>query len=142
MVAYLWLVWYEALARAASRHWALAVTYEAHEQAYATFYEVVGDSSGGRYHPRVVRRVHLTSKHGSTPYAGKLLLGEITDEVLKVLEAYSETAAELVNSHNKKRGIHEWTCHDWAIIIARSLKDALLLPEGTLVRVEKSARFG
>lgn len=124
------------------RHWALAVTYEAHDLAYATFYEVFRDGNAAHYQPRVVRRVHLTSKHGNTPYAGKLLLGEINDQVLGALEMYSETATELVNSHTKKRGIHELACHDWAIIIVRSLEDALLLPRGALSRVEKSPRFG
>ncbi|CCM02195.1 uncharacterized protein FIBRA_04275 [Fibroporia radiculosa] len=129
MVAYLWLVWYDSATKSTPRHWALAVTYEAHEQAYATFYEMFTEGAGvGRYQPRVVRRVHLTSKHGTTPYAGKLLLGEINDQVLGALEMYSETATELVNSHNKKRGANESTCHDWAIIIVRSLEDALLLP--------------
>jgi len=141
MVAYLWLVWYEAMSKTSPRHWALAVTYEAHDQAYATFYEVA-QGDGGRYQPRVVRRVHLTSKHGSSQYGGKLLLGEINDQVLGALEMYSETAAELVNSHNKKRGVNESTCHDWAIIIVRSLEDALLLPRGALARVEKSPRYG
>lgn len=145
MVAYLWLVWYESSCRMSPRHWALAVTYEAHDLAYATFYEVRAftcirvkptdhpiqvfrDGNAAHYQPRVVRRVHLTSKHGNTPYAGKLLLGEINDQVLGALEMYSETATELVNSHTKKRGIHELACHDWAIIIVRSLEDALLLP--------------
>lgn len=76
----------------------------------------------------MVRRVHLSSKHGHIAFGGKLLLGEITDQVLVSLEMYSETAAELVNAHNRKRGAHESTCHDWAIIIVRSLEDALLLP--------------
>lgn len=40
MVAYLWLVWYQANSKASPKHWALAVTYELHERAYATFYEV------------------------------------------------------------------------------------------------------
>ncbi|KZT74832.1 hypothetical protein DAEQUDRAFT_720010 [Daedalea quercina L-15889] len=142
MVAYLWLVWYESPTKAALRHWALAITYEAHDHAYATFHEIASDSSGTRYQARVVRRVHLTSRHGTIAYAGKLLLGEVTDQVLASLEMYSETAAELVNAHNRKRGVHESTCHDWAIIIVRSLEDALLLPAGSLSRAEKSPRFG
>ena len=89
---------------------------------------MTGDTSGTRYQPRVVRRVHLSSKHGHIAFGGKLLLGEITDQVLASLEMYSETAAELVNTHNRKRGAHESTCHEWAIIIVRSLEDALLLP--------------
>ena len=40
MAAYLWLVWYQASTKASPKHWALAVTYELHERAYATFYEV------------------------------------------------------------------------------------------------------
>ena len=40
MVAYLWLVWYQANTKVSPKHWALAVTYELHERAYATFYEV------------------------------------------------------------------------------------------------------
>lgn len=40
MVAYLWLVWYDAPSKISSKHWALAVTYETNERAYATFYEV------------------------------------------------------------------------------------------------------
>lgn len=89
---------------------------------------MIGDSTGTRYQPRVVRRAHLSSKHGHIAFGGKLLLGEITDDVLASLEMYSETSAELVNAHNRKRGAHESTCHDWAIIIVRSLEDALLLP--------------
>ncbi|KAI0932473.1 hypothetical protein AcW2_001095 [Taiwanofungus camphoratus] len=142
MTAYLWLVWYEATSKLSPQHWALAVTYEINDQAYATSYEVVGDSTGSRYHSRVVRRVHLTSSHGYTPYVGKLLLGEINDQVLGALEMYSETATELVNAHNKKHGTNESNCHDWALIIIRSLEDALLLPKGTLARVEKCPKFG
>ena len=40
MVAYLWLVWYQANSKLSPKHWALAVTYELNERAYATFYEV------------------------------------------------------------------------------------------------------
>lgn len=40
MTAYLWLVWYEATSKLSPQHWALAVTYEINDQAYATFYEV------------------------------------------------------------------------------------------------------
>lgn len=40
MVAYLWLVYYQANSNTTPKHWALAVTYELHERAYATFYEV------------------------------------------------------------------------------------------------------
>ncbi|EPS99144.1 hypothetical protein FOMPIDRAFT_125721 [Fomitopsis schrenkii] len=142
MVAYLWLLWYDSPSKAAPRHWALAVTYETHDNAYSTLYEVSRDTTGTRYQPRVVRRVHLSSKHGHIAFGGKLLLGEITDQVLVSLEMYSETAAELVNAHNRKRGAHESTCHDWAIIIVRSLEDALLLPVGSLSRVEKCPRYG
>ncbi|PCH33434.1 hypothetical protein WOLCODRAFT_86768 [Wolfiporia cocos MD-104 SS10] len=141
MGGFLWLVWYEAALKV-PRHWALAVTYEAHDLAYATFYEIFGDSGVGRYQTRVVRRVHLTGKHGASSYVGKLLLGQINDQVLCALEMYSDTAAELVNSHNKKRGTNESTCHDWAVIIVRSLEDALLLPRGILARVEKCPRSG
>lgn len=42
MGAYLWLVWYQGFSKASPKHWALAVTYELHERAYATFYEVRG----------------------------------------------------------------------------------------------------
>ncbi|KAI0728628.1 hypothetical protein C8Q72DRAFT_833574 [Fomitopsis betulina] len=142
MVAHMWLVWSDSPSKAAPRHWSLAVTYEAHDNAYATLYEVIGDSTGTRYQPRVVRRAHLSSKHGHIAFGGKLLLGEITDDVLASLEMYSETSAELVNAHNRKRGAHESTCHDWAIIIVRSLEDALLLPVGSLSRVEKIPRYG
>ena len=90
--------------------------------------QVTSDTSATRFQPRVVRRVHLSSKHGHIAFGGKLLLGEVTDQVLASLEMYSETAAELVNTHNRRRGAHEWTCHDWAIVIVRSLEDALLLP--------------
>lgn len=185
MVAYLWLVWYQASSRASPKHWALAVTYELHERAYATFYEVsirrvfprgrlltrrafalqiMGDGNGmGQYLPTVVRRVHLTGTHGHQPYDGKLLLGEIDDRVLGALEMYGETAVELVNSQNRRRGLGESNCQvstpaesagtpwkvltmgfrqDWAIIIIRSLEDSLLLPRGTLAKVEKCPRFG
>lgn len=65
----------------------------------------MGDGTGmGQYLPTVVRRVHLTGTHGHQPYDGKLLLGEINDSVLGALEMYGESAAELVNSHNRKRG--------------------------------------
>ena len=48
MVAYLWLVWYDSATKAAPRHWALAVTYETHDNAYATFYEVSDTLSATR----------------------------------------------------------------------------------------------
>ena len=83
----------------------------------------------GQYQPRVIRRVRLTSNHPSGAYSGKILLGEINDNVLCSLEAYSETAAELVNTRNRKRGPGTQTCHDWATIIVRSLEDAMLLPQ-------------
>ena len=180
MAGYLWLVWYEAPARAALRHWTLAVTYEANDRAYATVYEVgrrlslrsrrtsisrvsiqVMIDLSGYYQSRVTRRVHLTSNHPSGAYSGKILLGEINDNVLCSLEAYSETAAELVNSRNRKRGPGSQTCHDWAIIIVRSLEDSMLLPQvspttseihrrdltgrlfqGALTRAEKCPRVG
>ncbi|KIP11481.1 hypothetical protein PHLGIDRAFT_18012 [Phlebiopsis gigantea 11061_1 CR5-6] len=143
MVAYLWLVWYQACTKASPKHWALAVTYELHERAYATFYEIVGDGTGmGQFLPTVVRRVHLTGTHGHQLYDGKMLVGEINDSVLGALEMYGETAVELVNSHNRKRGLGESNCQDWAIIIIRSLEDSLLLPRGTLAKVERCPRFG
>ena len=40
MAAYLWLIWYDAATKAAPKHWTLAISYEAHERAYATVYEV------------------------------------------------------------------------------------------------------
>ena len=83
----------------------------------------------GRYQSRVIRRVHLTSNHPSGAYGGKLLLGEVSDGVLCALEAYSDTAAELVNTHNRKRGQGSSNCQDWATIIVRSLEDAMLLPQ-------------
>lgn len=83
----------------------------------------------GLYQSRVIRRVHLTSNHPSGAYNGKILLGEINDGVLCALEAYSETAAELVNSRNHKRGAGTQNCHDWATAIVRSLEDAMLLPQ-------------
>lgn len=86
----------------------------------------------GRYQARVVRRVHLTSNHPSGAYSGKILLGEVNDGVLCSLEAYSDTAAELVNTHNRKRGQGTSGCHDWATIIVRSLEDAMLLPQASL----------
>ncbi|TBU49738.1 hypothetical protein BD309DRAFT_909409 [Dichomitus squalens] len=141
MTGYLWLVWYEAPARSAIRHWTLAVTYEANDRAYATVYEVAIDSSG-HYQSRVTRRVHLTSNHPSGAYSGKILLGEINDNVLCSLEPYSETAAELVNSRNRKRGPGAQTCHDWAMIIVRSLEDSMLLPQGAMACVEKCPRIG
>lgn len=83
----------------------------------------------GQYQSRVIRRVHLTSSHPSGAYSGKILLGEINDGVLCALEAYSETAAELVNTRNQKRGPGTQNCHDWATAIVRSLEDAMLLPQ-------------
>ncbi|KAI1797673.1 hypothetical protein LXA43DRAFT_981522 [Ganoderma leucocontextum] len=141
MTAYLWLVWYEAASRNAPRHWTLAVSYEAHDRAYATVYEVTVDFAG-LYQSRVIRRVHLTSNHPSGAYTGKILLGEINDGVLCALEAYSETAAELVNSRNHKRGPDTQNCHDWATTIVRSLEDSMLLPQGAVARVEKCPRIG
>lgn len=85
--------------------------------------------STGLYQSRVIRRVHLTSNHPSGAYSGKILLGEINDGVLSALEAYSETAAELVNSRNHKRGPGTQNCHDWATAIVRSLEDSMLLPQ-------------
>lgn len=64
----------------------------------------------GQFLPGVVRRVHLTGTHGHQAYDGKLLLGEITDSVLGALEMYSESATELVNSQNRKRGLGESNC--------------------------------
>ncbi|KAH9947655.1 hypothetical protein B0H21DRAFT_737437 [Amylocystis lapponica] len=140
MVAYMWLVWYAAPDKTSCRHWALAVTYEADEHAYATIHEVALSDAAGQFLPKVVRRVHLTRDH-LQPYAGKMLLGEIVDSVLSALELYSETAVELINAQNQKRGSQS-NCQDWAIIIIRSLEDALLLPQGTLARVEKCPRSG
>ena len=40
MAAYLWLVWYHASSKLSPKHWALAVTYELNDRAYATFYQV------------------------------------------------------------------------------------------------------
>ncbi|KAI8995331.1 hypothetical protein BD414DRAFT_520614 [Trametes punicea] len=141
MVAYLWLVWYDAATKLSPKHWTLAVTYEAHDRAYATVYEVSSDNAG-QYQSRVVRRVHLTSNHPSGAYGGRILLGEINDNVLRSLEAYSDTAAELVNSQNRKCGQNRSNCHDWALIIVRSLEDAMLLPQGSLARLDKCPRVG
>ncbi|KAI0762768.1 hypothetical protein C8Q74DRAFT_177961 [Fomes fomentarius] len=141
MVAYLWLIWYDAATKVAPKHWTLAVSYELHDCAYATVYEVTMDMTG-RYQSRVVRRVHLTGNHPSGAYGGKILLGEVNDGVLCALEAYSETAAELVNTHDRKRDAESSSCHDWATIIVRSLEDAMLLPKGSLARVEKCPRLG
>ena len=91
----------------------------------------------GRYESRVTRRVPLTSNHPSGPYAGKILLGEVNDGVLSTLEAYSESAAELVNTHNRKRGLGSSNSQDWAAFIVRSLEDAILLPK---VRAVDSSR--
>ncbi len=149
MTAYLWLIWYDAAAKVTPKHWTLAVSYEAHDRAYATVYEVskpacyhwespdyrltsasqVTMDFTGRYQSRVVRRVHLTSNHPLGAYGGKILLGEVNDGVLCSLEAYSDTAAELVNTYNRKRGQGTSNCHDWATIIVRSLEDAMLLPQ-------------
>ncbi|KAI0724332.1 hypothetical protein C8T65DRAFT_626160 [Cerioporus squamosus] len=141
MAAYLWLIWYDAATKVALKHWTLAVSYEAHDRAYATVYEVTVDFNG-RYQSRVVRRVHLTSNHPSGAYGGKILLGEVNDSVLCSLEAYSDTAAELVNTYNRKRGQGTSNCHDWATIIVRSLEDAMLLPQGSLARLERCPRTG
>ncbi|KAH9921959.1 uncharacterized protein BXZ73DRAFT_51483 [Epithele typhae] len=141
MGSYLWLVWYEAPSKNAPKHWTLAVSYEANDRAYATVYEACVDFTG-RYDSRVTRRVPLTGNHPSGPYGGKILLGQVNDNVLRSLEAYSDTAVELVNSHNRKRGPGSSSCHHWAIIIVRSLEDALLLPKGALTRVEKCPRAG
>lgn len=71
----------------------------------------MGDGNGmGQFLPSVVRRVHLTGTHGHQPYDGKLLLGEINDSVLGALEMYGESAVEMVNSHNRKRGLGESNC--------------------------------
>ena len=64
----------------------------------------------GQFLPKVVRRVHLTGTHGHQLYDGKMLVGEINDSVLGALEMYGETAVELVNSHNRKRGLGESNC--------------------------------
>lgn len=40
MAAYLWLVWYQGSSKLTPKHWALAVTYEMNDRAYATFYQV------------------------------------------------------------------------------------------------------
>ncbi|KAI0639185.1 hypothetical protein C8Q77DRAFT_44576 [Trametes polyzona] len=141
MGAYLWLVWYNAASKLLPKHWTLAVTYEACDRAYATVYEVSNELSGF-YQSRVIRRVHLTSNHPSGAYGGRILLGEVNDNALCSLEAYSDTAAELVNSQNRKRGQNSSNCHDWALIIVRSLEDALLLPQGALARLEKCPRVG
>ncbi|KAI0670120.1 hypothetical protein C8Q78DRAFT_1070520 [Trametes maxima] len=141
MGAYLWLVWYDAAAKLSPKHWTLSVTYEHHDRAYATVYEV-SDEFDGYYKSRVIRRVHLTSNHPSGTYGGRILLGEVNDNVLRTLEAYSDTAAELVNSQNRKRGQGSANCHDWALIIVRSLEDAMLLPQGALARLEKCPRVG
>ncbi|KAI0768504.1 hypothetical protein BD413DRAFT_562455 [Trametes elegans] len=141
MGGYLWLVWYEAASKVSPKHWTLAVTYEAHDRAYATVYELSVDAAGF-YKSRVIRRVHLTSNHPSGAYSGRILLGEINDNVLRSLEAYSDTAAELVNSQIRQRGCESANCHDWALIIVRSLEDAMLLPKGSLERLEKCPRTG
>ena len=71
----------------------------------------MGDGNGmGQFLPTVIRRVHLTGTHGHQHYDGKLLLGEINDSVLGALEMYGESAVELVNSHNRKRGLGESNC--------------------------------
>ena len=120
----------------------------------------------GQYVPRVVRRAHLTGTHGHQAYDGKLLLGEITDNVVTALEMYGESSVDIVNSHNRKRGLGEsncqvrepfirvscsltshpdrcpYLCQDWALIIIRSLEDSQLLPGGTLAKAEKCPRLG
>lgn len=143
MAAYLWLLWYQASSKLAPKHWALAVTYEVSDRAYATVYQVIGDGNGmGQFQPNVTRRVHLTTAHGAHAYEGKTLLGEVSDTVVGALEMYSESAADLVNTKNRKRGIGESNCQDWAMIIVQSLEDAQLLPRGTLARVERTPRVG
>lgn len=105
--------------------------------------QIVGDGSGmGQFHPNVVRRHHLTGMQGPHTYDGKYLLGEIFDNVVGALEMYAESAAEMINSHNRKCGVGESNCQDWVIIIVRSLEDAHLLPKGTLTRVERCPRIG
>ena len=65
----------------------------------------MGDGNGmGQFVPSVVRRVHLTGTHGAQAYDGKVLLGEITDNVVGALEMYGESAVEIINSNNRKRG--------------------------------------
>ncbi|KAH8100544.1 hypothetical protein BXZ70DRAFT_1008042 [Cristinia sonorae] len=143
MVAYLWLVWYHATSKLSPKHWALAVTYELNDRAYATFYQILADGSGmGQFLPNVIRRVHLMATHGDQAYDGKLLLGEILDNVVGALEMYSESAADMVNSHNRKRGVGDSNCQDWSMMIIRSLEDAQLLPKGTLMKVERCPRVG
>ncbi|KAI0824125.1 hypothetical protein BC628DRAFT_1489531 [Trametes gibbosa] len=141
MGAYLWLVWYNATSKISPKHWTLAITYEAHDRAYATVYEVSNEFTG-YYKSRVIRRVHLTSNHPSGAYGGRILLGEVNDSVLCSLEAYSDTAADLVNSQNRKHGQESANCHNWAQVIVRSLEDAMLLPQGALARLEKCPRVG
>lgn len=80
--------------------------------------------------------------YGDRTYEGRLLLGEIIDNVVGALEMYGESATDMVNSHNRKRGIGESNCQDWAIMIVRSLEDAQLLPRGAVAKVERCPRVG
>ena len=102
---------------------------------FSTFVSQAVSDFTGLFEARVVRRVPLTSNHPSGSYAGKILLGEVNDSVLSTLEAYSDTAAELVNTRNRKRSQGNATCHDWAAFIVRSLEDAMLLPKVCMIGI-------
>lgn len=71
-----------------------------------------------------------------------MLLGEIIDDVIKVMEEYGNTATEIVNSTNESRaGSGDLNCQDWILIIVRSLEDAGLLPNGALKRAKDCPRY-
>ena len=105
--------------------------------------QIIGDGSGmGQFAPNVARRVLLMGTQGPHSYEGKLLLGEIFDNIIGALEMYSESAVDIVNTNNRRRGIGDSNCQDWVLIIVRSLEDAHWLPKGTLGRVERCPRVG
>ncbi|KAI0668576.1 hypothetical protein C8Q78DRAFT_1098986, partial [Trametes maxima] len=65
-------------------HWALSATYEHHDWACATVSRERPTTESSRC--RVTHRVHLTSNHPSGTYGGRILLGEVNDDVLPTLE--------------------------------------------------------
>jgi hypothetical protein len=163
MANYLWLVWYRAKTYRAPKHWALVVNYEMEEEAFGTVYQVCchrqisaisylntvwsrhkikGDGSA-QYTTEVNRAVELRDQRSRhEPYHGRLLLGEIIDDVIKMMEEYTNTATEIVNSTNQVRGgVGDLNSQDWILIIVRSLEDARLLPRGSLKRARDCPRY-
>ena len=62
MAAYLWLIWYDASTKAAPKHWTLAVSYEPHDRAYATVYEVSNAADLGGYAGHAGLTIHTSGR--------------------------------------------------------------------------------